>query len=299
MNFNDMLLSKDIDPERVVVFRHRPTTREFRRALPWMLTERPELFNAYQQTQSYVRREKVLKSLVGKGYVASFIGHEPGRAVYVGLYGIDSSKPLTPDEFQQDSAYQELTNYGWSFWFTEQHVQEGRPTVEWFDLNLTDFYSHWKGKLVIDWPPPERSWWRRAHKNNLSIYSVREESAFNKQMEEWNELVISWKELKIIPRRWKHIISQWRGIYFIFDQSDGKGYVGSAYGENNILGRWETYGATGHGGNKLLRKRDPENFLFSVLERVSPDLDAAEVINLETGWKKRLNTHAPHGLNDN
>ena len=32
--------------------------------------------------------------------------------------------------------------------------------------------------------------------------------------------------------------AQWRGIYYIFDTSDAKGYVGSAYGEYNPLGRW-------------------------------------------------------------
>ena len=77
-------------------------------------------------------------------------------------------------------------------------------------------------------------------------------------------------ELKILPSKWKAALSQWRGIYFIFDESDGKGYVCSAYGTENIVGRWLSYAAGGHGGNKELRNPDPARFRFSILQRVRP-----------------------------
>ena len=85
----------------------------------------------------------------------------------------------------------------------------------------------------------------------------------------------------------------------IFDASDGKGYVGSAYGEANLYGRWLNYAARGHGGNKLLKERDPRNFRFSILQRVSPDMSAGDLIRLESSWKERLHTRQPFGLNDN
>ena len=85
-----------------------------------------------------------------------------------------------------------------------------------------------------------------------------------------------------LSSRMKAALSQWRGIYFIFDQSDGKGYVGSAYGTENILGRWLSYAAGGHGGNKELRKRNPAGFRFSILQRVSPDMEPTEIIRLES-----------------
>jgi hypothetical protein len=88
-------------------------------------------------------------------------------------------------------------------------------------------------------------------------------------------------------------------VYLIWDASDAKGYVGSAYGATNILGRWENYAATGHGGNKHLRGRDQNNFRFTVLERVSPDMPSDEVIRRERSWKLRLHTAAPQGLNEN
>jgi hypothetical protein len=112
------------------------------------------------------------------------------------------------------------------------------------------------------------------------------------------ELTLAWEELKNLPSSWKSALAQWRGVYFILDRSDGKSYVGSAYGRDNIYSRWSNYAARGHGGNKQLRGRKPENFLFSILERVSPDMVPEEVIQKENHWKKRLHTRE-FGLNDN
>lgn len=45
-------------------------------------------------------------------------------------------------------------------------------------------------------------------------------------------------------------LAEWRGIYLIFDTRDAKAYVGSAYGSENILGRWRSYADSGHGGHR-------------------------------------------------
>lgn len=294
-----MLTSEGISPEHTVVFRHRPTEPELRKVLPWFAAERPEIFNAYQQTQASTKVENALKRLVNHGYVAAFIGHQPGRALFVSLYSIDASMPLTREEFARSTGFEELTSLGSKTWVNDDSTGGDRSSLEWFELTETDFYSKWKGKLVVDWPPPERAWWRRAHKNDLAIHSIHEESLLDAEMPEWQNLTLTWNELKILPTRWRDRMSQWRGIYYIFDVSDHKGYVGSAYGQDNIVGRWENYAATGHGENKLLRGRDPANFHFSILQRVSPDLSPDDVIRIETSWKERLKTKKPYGLNDN
>lgn len=116
---------------------------------------------------------------------------------------------------------------------------------------------------------------------------------------EWDEIDLGWEELAVLPTRWRAKLSEWRAIYYIFDTSDGKVYVGSAYGGENLLGRWLNYGAKGHGGNVLLRQRDPKNFRFTILQRVSPDMESADVIRLEATWKERLHTRQPWGLNEN
>ncbi len=99
--------------------------------------------------------------------------------------------------------------------------------------------------LVVEWPPPERSWWRRAHRNASPVLAILEDSALVPALREWDEIVLKWEELGILPMRWKSALSEWWGIYFIFDASEGKGYVGSAYGESNLLGRWMNYAVSG------------------------------------------------------
>jgi hypothetical protein len=292
MNFNDLLRDNKISAEHVLVLRHRPSEPELNKVFPLLVADRADLFETYQQFQRE-RLESVMAAMVGTGYLASFIAHGPGRALFIGLYKIQSAKPLTYEEYWHLPANIELKALGM------QGFTEDRPSVLLFDLPLTDFYTAWKGKLVVGWPPPERSWWRWAHRNEIPIHAILEESAFDVAVKHWREINLTWNQLRVLPSRWKAALAEWRAIYYIFDTSDGKGYVGSAYGADNLLGRWLNYAASGHGGNRLLRGRDQQNFCFTILERVSPDMDNEEVIRLESTWKDRLHTRAPAGLNDN
>jgi hypothetical protein len=291
MTLNDLLRGKDINPEQVLVMRHRPSEPQLKRVLPWLAAERPDLFNAYQQTQN----EKVERAVQLAKYVASFIGREPGKALFIGLYSMNGCKRMTYRACCRLPVIVELTALGMRA-FSGKNV---RSTFLWFDLALTDFYEDWKGKLIVGWPPPERSWWRRAHRNVFPVLAVHDESTLGTGMPSWKEIVLTWEQLSILPSNWRARLSEWRAIYYIFDTSDGRGYVGSAYGDSNLLGRWLGYAALGHGGNRSLRQRDPKHFQFSILQRVSPDEDPADVIRLEATWKERLHTRRPYGLNDN
>jgi len=293
MNLNELLRHNDIDPERVLVFRHRPKQRKLRKVLPWLAAEKENIFNAYQQTQG-PRVQKAMERIEGAGFIVSLIGHRAGQAVFVGLYSIDGSRLLDHREYWSINELMQLAVYD-----GPQFTGKNDDKIRFFDLKLTSFYASWKGKLVFDWPPPEISWWRLAHKNDIVVRAVHEESLLDAEMPKWDEINFTWEELQVLPSRWRSVLAQWRGVYFIFDESDGKGYVGSAYSKENLLGRWESYAATGHGGNRLLRKRDPNDFRFTILQRVSPDMEADDVIRLETSWKDRLHTRKPFGLNDN
>jgi hypothetical protein len=294
MDFSDLLTRENIDPGTVLVLRHRPSQPRLNKVISWIAGEKPDLFNSYQQTQSK-SLEKAMAKLAGVGYVASFIGQHPGKALFVGLYAIDGARALTFAQYRRVPELAELEERGMEGWTGE----DGRDEILWFDLTRKDFYSDWKGRLVVGWPPPERSWWRRAHRNKFPVLAVQEDGQLDTAMPEWTRIELSWAELGALPARWRATLSQWRAVYYIFDTSDGRGYVGSAYGSDNLLGRWLAYSARGHGGNKLLRGRDPANFRFSILQRVSPDMEAAEVIRLEASWKDRLHTRRPWGLNDN
>jgi hypothetical protein len=291
VNLTGLLSGKGIDPRNVLVLRHRPTEPRLNDVIPWLAAEKPDVFNAYQQTQG----EKLERAMTGTKYIASFLGREPSRALFVGLYEIGASRPLTFEQYWKVPAHVEMKAFGMRGF----RLESGRESLLWFDLALTDFYADWKGKLIVGWPPPERSWWRRAHKNDFPVLAVLDQSALVTSMPGWQQITLNWEQLAVLPARWRSALSQWRGIYFIFDTLAGKGYVGSAYGADNILGRWLGYARSGHGGNRLLRDRDPKNFQFSILERVSPDLEAEEVIGLESSWKERLHTRAPFGLNEN
>lgn len=294
LSFNDALEKIEIDPHMVIAMRHRPTEAALRKILPWLLQERPDLYNAYQQTQG-AKVETAMKKLIGNGYIASFIGQNPGTAHFAGLYRIGETKPLTRKQYWEISAYIEMKQYGIEG-FKES---DPRDQILWFDLQRDNGLSEWISRLIVSWPPPERSWWRRAHRNDLKILELKQSNAVFDAVPAWDEVCLSWQELKVLPANWKIAFSQWRGIYYIYDKKTNLGYVGSAYGNDNLYGRWECYATTGHGGNKYLRKLDPKGFQFSILQRVSPDMSSEEVIAIESSWKQRLHSQYPNGLNDN
>lgn len=294
MDLNFLLSANGINQHNVIVMRHRPQEPKLAKIIGWLAAEKPEVFNAYQQTQDE-KVEKAMCTLVNKGYIASFIAHGSGQALFVGIYKIGAFTPLSVNEYWKVQAYIEMKEFG-LVGFEPRH---GRKNILWFDMTLTEHMAEWKGKLVIGWPGIARSWWRRAERNVMPVLAITEESQLSSKMPRWYEIDLSWEELRLLPSRWKAALSEWRGIYFIFDQSDSKGYVGSAYGESNIYGRWANYAVSGHGGNSLLKKRNPRNFRFTILQRVSPDMPLQEVITLEGSWKSRLHTRAPYGINEN
>ena len=143
MELNDLIRGKDIDPHHVIVFRHRPSQPQLNKVLPWLATERPDVFNAYQQAQGETV-ERAMEALQGMGYVASFIGREPGKALFIGLFSIKGSKHITRKQFWAISANVELKAFGMGGFGK-------RSSCLWFDLRLTDFYPQWKGRLTVGW----------------------------------------------------------------------------------------------------------------------------------------------------
>lgn len=291
IEFNDLLTKAGYEPSDVLVMRHRPTEREMRRVLPWFAEERPEVFNAYQQTQ----RERAEKALTNSRILASFIGLNSGEATWVGLYRVDGTTPISREEFAELPEFRELNRFG-SITFQER---DQREVIQKFNLTRLEFCRDWLGRLTIGWPGGERSWFRRAPRNTFPILQISKDSQFVSGVPNWRETTLAWHELAALPHAWAAALQEWRGVYIIRDTADGKIYVGSAGGEQNLLGRWLNYAQTGHGGNKQLRARTPTTFEFSILERVSPDMDADQLVALENSWKVRLGSREPAGLNAN
>lgn len=112
---------------------------------------------------------------------------------------------------------------------------------------------------------------------------------------------------KTVKPDWKTALVNIKGIYLITDKSNGKRYVGSAYGDSGIWSRWACYIGTGHGWNdeltRLIKKEGIEyarnNFRFSLLEYRSMRADDKTIIERENYWKEALLTRGDFGYNKN
>ena len=213
----------------------------------------------------------------------------------MGLYDVRSFGLITVAEQLADPLHQELIARG----LTGTKETGGRDTLLRFDLGRAGWRDEWSGRLIVQWPGLERSWYRWADRNEFAIQAIARENLFVQPVPPWNEVTLEWSQLGALPTAWAAALAQWRGVYLIIDQADGKQYVGSAASGENLLGRWRGYARTGHSGNKLLRLRAATGFRFSILQLVSPALPADDVVKIEQSWKRRLRTAAPVGLNEN
>jgi hypothetical protein len=285
---NDLLHRVGIAPEHTMVMRHRPTEADLRRALPWLAEEDPEHYNAYQRLQG----EVVERALGRAKHLVSLIGHQPGHAVFIGVYGVDGWQEMTSQAWRALPTSSKLLALG------DRGPAKDRQ-IRFYDLPPKEELSSVKGRLVIKWSGLERSWWRWADRNDFPVHAIHEESVLStSSAPAWNTVILTRAQLHSLPRSWKEALAQWRGVYHILDRVSGKAYVGSAYGAENILSRWLTYAQTGHGGNVELKGIDPANFQFSILGLLSPESTAEEVIHVEGLWKDRLGTRLC-GLNRN
>ena len=105
---------------------------------------------------------------------------------------------------------------------------------------------------------------------------------------------------------WKAALENAKGVYLITDISNGKRYVGSAYGTIGLWSRWSCYVATGHGYNEELTnligthgiEYARSNFKFALLEHRTMKTDDQIVIDREQYWKNVLLSRE-YGYNKN
>lgn len=106
---------------------------------------------------------------------------------------------------------------------------------------------------------------------------------------------------------WKVALQNVKGVYCIFDKSNGRKYVGSAYGDTGIWARWAAYIGTGHGWNDELTRIIGEegidyarqNFRMTLLEYRPARTDDRMIIERESFWKEALLSRGKHGYNKN
>ena len=126
----------------------------------------------------------------------------------------------------------------------------------------------------------------------------------------YNDVLLSFKELKNLIEtdnvEWRDKLKAVNGIYGIVDQSNGKLYVGSAYGDEGIWGRWKVYVETnGHGNNDMLVELIQNNkdyawdhFQWFILETFPLDVTDDYAVHRENLYKEKLCTRL-FGYNKN
>jgi hypothetical protein len=122
----------------------------------------------------------------------------------------------------------------------------------------------------------------------------------------YDKVNITWETMKRVLEKdtWKTVLENQKGVYLITDISNGKRYVGSAYGEFMILGRWKAYIRTGNGGNDGLKSLTLDyiqrNFKYSILDIYKSSTNDQVIIERESWWKEvLLSRQEQFGYNEN
>lgn len=180
----------------------------------------------------------------------------------------------------------------------------------WYDLECLPGFEELAGRLVVDWGTGMRSWtqWLNPEKPKpvIELYPKGHVQDFPG----YSEVLLTFDELvKMVNhsdanRAWHKAMGGVAGVYLITDAISGDLYVGSAYGQDAILGRWKTYAQVPHGGNVRLKRLLEEiptrvhAFRYSILQTLPRTMTKGEVIRVEAAWKQKLGTRA-FGLNSN
>jgi hypothetical protein len=278
LSIKDLLSLRGLDTNaRVKLVRHQDKRYDV------MDLHRKRLIELYQSYQSRPVFD-------GCAYIVSFLGAENSRALFLGVYCVKGKRRSEEKPLPANCPYPFATPGGY-----------------FYDLEEVTGFDDFKGRVVIDWGDSPLAWHQW-----LSDKPVIEvlPAGFVREFPGYLDFVLSYDELVAITmnpdasRDWHRMLSAVAGIYLIVDLETGKQYVGSAYGEQGILGRWAYYARVPHGGNDQLQKLleydsdYAKNFQFTVLQTLPRTLTKNEVVELEARWKIKLGTRA-FGLNSN
>lgn len=291
LKFNDLLAREAIDSAETAVILHTPREQKIRALMPLWATERPELLDTYQSTHSR-NPEATLKK---RRFAASFVNLMDRSFIFIGLFenfGGSFHSFAEIDSLSQFRSLYECTD-ATPFCDKDDGAVQGRVV---FRLERMSDLSEFTGRLRVAAPDAPRPYIRKAENLDLSVLSLSEEGYGDRTVTDWRRLTLTKAEIDVLPSLWTATLSQWRGIYLIVDEKDGARYVGSAYGAENLLGRWREHIRKDRGVTVELRHRNTKTFRFSILQRVSPDMQVDEIVALENDWKLRLHT-IEFGLN--
>ncbi|MDR4191482.1 GIY-YIG nuclease family protein [Bacillus cereus] len=229
----------------------------------------------------------------GCKYILSFLALEKGVSLFIGAYevlGVNRVNGL-PDTI--DAPYRGIAKTKAKYHYDLEKLTgfediEGRLIVN--NVQYYPWYGTYKHNCeVIQMMPPGYTGIAPDYLDmNLPFYKVVElcNSPYSNPS-------------------WYDKLSSVKGIYLILDEYDGKMYIGAAYGEKGIWGRWRDYAkSNGTGGNKLLKEiiQDApyrsQRFRFSILQVFPMNVRKEDIQEKERIWKSKLGSMS-FGLNLN
>lgn len=274
--FNHLLEIAELPRERVHLLRQQDTRMRDEVTLYRLWLYRRSEFRRYERVQA--------KKYFDIGdFVASFVVDPTGAAVFAGLSRVNGA---------------DLNAEPIDFDFLREHHRAG--SVYNYNLTLDDRFAEYEGRLVIDWGPGLRSWRQRAHLQDKQILEIRREMS-EVDWPGYMNVSITEQDVQGLAANWQDRLLDANGVYLLTCQETGAHYVGVALGTEGFLGRWRSYAADGHGGNKLLKERAQRTkapLQISVLEVFGSTITENEAFLAESRWKNALGSRT-HGLNAN
>lgn len=267
-----------VNPTKVRVVRHGnkeiPILETFQENLP-----RLEVYQSYQSPRKYGDANAI----------AVFAPYYKTTALFLGLWDILGCTENS--EFTKKNL-DELKRFSLPESWYSDHSR--------YNLKRNNILDDLSERLVIEWGASTVSWVQKKDKEVVELKGKKTIGDF----QSFGQVSLAYQDLKTMTQypdtnlTWIKALSSVNGVYLIQDTITGKLYVGSAYGEKGIYGRWSTYAQKGHGGNLELQNLDPSSFIFSILEIVPTTTTADGVIEHENRWKEKLGTRQ-FGLNKN
>ncbi|MDI1349438.1 GIY-YIG nuclease family protein [Aquabacterium sp.] len=268
---------------RIKVFRHTSQNN----ALAQRLRYDQAFLKAYQEQQN----QNIVN---GVDFILSFVGDGPGRSLFKGAWDV-SAQNITREQFKENNGS------------AADAILGVYPGETWFQSKFNaDVMSEFIDRLVIGYDFGQQfAQWLNNRMEIDQIYSGGRSDAFPG----FHDLMLTHAELSGIsqpnsPRHdWCRKLSSVSGVYLITDTQRGKRYVGSAYGQAGIWGRWKEYIQNPGGGNVLLTEHVAEHgtqdLQYSILRVMPSNATPQETITAESIEKLKILTKPPHGLNPN
>lgn len=157
-------------------------------------------------------------------------------------------------------------------------------------------YEKFFGRLIIKFKNTSQNMIRNAESviKDCIVTQILPDIYDNDNFPGYDKVNITWNELLRVMEKdtWKTALLNQKGVYLISDTSNGKMYVGSAYGDEMIFNRWKSYAKTGHGNNKELKglkfNHIKKFFRYSILDIYKSTTDTKTIIEKENWWKDVL-----------